>query len=158
MWKTVAKVDQVKCPFCGFLDTRVVDSRTTETGDAIRRRRECDECSQRFTTYERREDIPLTVIKKSGVRELFNRDKLLAGILRATVKRRIAREELERVVAEIESALRNQFRYEVTSKELGEVVLKHLKKLDKVAYVRFASVYREFQDLKEFTEELEKLQ
>lgn len=147
----------MKCAFCGFPDTKVVDSRATEIGDAIRRRRECEKCSQRFTTYERLEEIALTVIKKSGEREIFSRDKLLGGILRAAVKREIGRDQLEQVVADIEGTLRNEFRYEITSKELGEVVLKRLRGIDKVAYVRFASVYREFQDLKEFTQELERL-
>lgn len=147
----------MKCPFCGYRETKVVDSRATEAQDAVRRRRECLKCIQRFTTFERVEEIPLTVIKKSGEHELFDRAKLLAGILRATVKRHMPAAELEKVVSDIETELRNQFKYEVSSKELGEMVLKKLKRMDKVAYIRFASVYREFKDLDEFTSELSKL-
>ena len=130
----------------------------TESGDAIRRRRECLNCSQRFTTFERLEETPITIIKKGGEREPFDRQKLLGGLLRATVKRHTSREQLEDLVSDIEADLRNQFRYEVTAKKLGEMVLDRLRVVDKVAYVRFASVYREFQDIDEFTSELEKLQ
>ena len=130
----------------------------TESGDAIRRRRECLSCSQRFTTFERLEETPITIIKKGGEREPFDRQKLLGGLLRATVKRHTSREQLEDLVSDIEADLRNQFRYEVTAKKLGDMILDRLRVLDKVAYVRFASVYREFQDIDEFTSELEKLQ
>ncbi len=148
----------MRCPYCGSTDSKVTDSRTTESGDAIRRRRECLSCSQRFTTFERLEETPITIIKKGGEREPFDRQKLLGGLLRATVKRHISREQLEDLVSDIEADLRNQFRYEVTAKKLGDMVLDRLRVLDKVAYVRFASVYREFQDIDEFTSELEKLQ
>jgi transcriptional repressor NrdR len=148
----------VNCPFCGHRETKVVDSRTTEAGDAIRRRRECLACSKRFTTYERVEEMPLTVIKKDGTREPFDRNKILQGLSRATVKREVPLEVLENLVNEVESELRNEFKYEVPSNEIGEMVLKKLLPIDKVAYIRFASVYREFKDLEEFTKELEKLQ
>jgi transcriptional repressor NrdR len=148
----------MKCPFCSYPETKVVDSRATEAGDAIRRRRECLKCNQRFTTYERLEEMPLTVIKKNGEREIFDRSKLLNGLLRATVKREIPRQQLEDLVADIETDLRNQFKYEVASKKIGEMVLKRLRKIDKVAYVRFASVYREFKDETDFAAELSRLQ
>lgn len=147
----------MKCPFCGNLETKVVDSRAAEGGGVIRRRRECLKCKQRFTTFEKMEEIPITVIKKNQDREPFDRGKILGGLIRATVKRPIPREELEKVVSDIETDLRNQFKYEVSSREIGEMVLKRLRKMDKVAYVRFASVYRDFKDIKEFTKELAKL-
>lgn len=115
-------------------------------------------CAQRFTTFERLEETPITIIKKGGEREPFDRQKLLGGLLRATVKRHTSREQLEALVSDLEADLRNQFRYEVTAKKLGDMILDRLRALDKVAYVRFASVYREFQDIDEFTAELEKLQ
>lgn len=148
----------MRCPYCGSIDSKVTDSRTTDSGDAIRRRRECLSCSERFTTFERLEETPITIIKKGGEREPLDRQKLMAGLLRASVKRHITREQLERLVSDIESDLRNQFKYEVTAKRLGDMVLDKLRDLDKVAYIRFASVYKEFQDVDEFTEELEKLQ
>lgn len=148
----------MKCPYCNSTESKVTDSRITEQADAIRRRRQCLKCNQRFTTFEKVEETPITVIKKGGERELFARQKLLDGLLRATVKRHISREQLEDIVSDIESDLRNQFKYEVTAKKLGEMVLERLEKLDKVAYIRFASVYREFQDIEEFTSELERLQ
>lgn len=148
----------MKCAFCGFAETKVLDSRLTEDGDVIRRRRECLECSHRFTTYERVEEIPLTVVKKTGEREPFDRNKLLNGLLRATVKRHVSRQKIEKLVDDIEMELRNNSKFELPSKEIGEMALNRLKDLDKVAYVRFASVYRDFQDLDEFTAELKKLQ
>lgn len=148
----------MKCPYCNSTESKVTDSRVTEQADAIRRRRQCLDCGQRFTTFERVEETPITVIKKGGERELFSRQKLLDGLLRATVKRHIYREQLEDLVSDIETDLRNQFKYEVTAKRLGEMVLERLEKLDKVAYIRFASVYREFQDIEEFTSELNRLQ
>ncbi|MCL6473303.1 MAG: transcriptional regulator NrdR [Firmicutes bacterium] len=146
----------MKCPYCGFNDSKVVDSRLNETGDVTRRRRECLGCTKRFTTFERVEEIPLTVIKKNGEREPFSRTKLLEGILRALVKRQVEREKAEEIVDGIEVGLRNEFRHEVQSKELGDRVLKALEQVDKVAYIRFASVYKEFKDLEEFTQELKK--
>lgn len=148
----------MKCPYCNSIESKVTDSRVTEQSDAIRRRRQCLNCGQRFTTFERVEETPITVIKKGGEREMFSRQKLLDGLLRATVKRHISREQLEDLVSDIETDLRNQFKYEVTAKRLGEMVLERLEKLDKVAYIRFASVYREFQDIDEFTSELNRLQ
>jgi len=147
----------VKCPYCGYFDSRVVDSRANEANNATRRRRECLECGKRFTTFERIEEIPLTVIKKNGEREPFSRTKLLDGILRALVKRQVGREKAEQLVDDIEGSIKNEFKQEVTSKELGDRVLKELKVIDKVAYIRFASVYRDFKDLDEFTQELKKL-
>lgn len=155
LWKLGGKT--VKCSFCGYEETKVIDSRAAANGEAIRRRRECLKCQKRYTTYERQEEIPLTVIKKNGEREPFDRSKLIAGIQRATVKRMIPASQVEEIISDIESDLRNKFQYEVSSKELGEMVLKRLKELDKVAYVRFASVYREFKDVDEFLEELSKL-
>jgi len=148
----------VKCSFCGYDETKVIDSRLTEEGDAVRRRRECPSCNKRFTTYERSYEIPITIIKKNKETQPFDRQKLLNGLIRACVKREIPVQRLERIVENIENELRNQYKYEVTSKQLGEMALKRLKELDKVAYVRFASVYKEFDDIKKFTEELAELE
>ncbi len=147
----------MKCPYCGSLDSKVNDSRSSDAGDVIRRRRECLDCQKRFTTFERVEETPITVIKKDDGREPFNRQKLLDGLRRATVKRHVSNDQIESIVTDLEAELRNQFKYEVTSKKLGDMVLVRLRKLDKVAYVRFASVHREFQDVDEFTSELNKL-
>lgn len=147
----------MRCPFCGHDETKVVDSRTSESQDAIRRRRECLACSDRFTTYERREEMPLMVVKKDGSPEPFDRAKLLRGLLVATAKRDVAIERLEALIDDIQSELHNSFRYEVGSQQLGDMVLERLLAVDKVAYVRFASVYKEFQDLDEFTSELKGL-
>lgn len=147
----------MKCPFCGHVETKVVDSRVSESQDAIRRRRECLSCEQRFTTYERVEEMPLMVIKKDGRREPFDRGKLLRGLVVATVKRDVTSQELEALIDDIESDLHNTFRYEIPANKLGDLVLTRLKALDKVAYVRFASVYKEFQDLDQFTRELKEL-
>jgi transcriptional repressor NrdR len=147
----------MKCPFCGHGETKVVDSRVSESQDAIRRRRECLQCEQRFTTYERVEEMPLMVIKKDGRREPFDRGKLLRGLIAATVKRDVSPDQLQTLIDEVEAELHNTFRYEIASKQLGDLVLDRLKRLDKVAYVRFASVYKEFQDLDGFTKELKGL-
>ncbi len=147
----------MRCPFCGHDETKVVDSRTSEAQDAIRRRRECLSCAERFTTYERREEMPLLVLKKDGTTEPFDRAKLLRGLLVATAKRDVPMERLESLIDDIESELYNTFRYEVDSRHLGDMILARLLALDKVAYVRFASVYKEFQDLDEFTRELKGL-
>jgi len=147
----------MKCPFCGHDETKVIDSRVSESQDAIRRRRECLECEQRFTTYERVEDMPLMVTKKDGHREPFDRGKLMRGLVVATVKRNVSPEQLSGLIDDVEAELHNAFRYEISSKQLGDVVLEHLRTLDKVAYVRFASVYKDFQDLDEFTRELKGL-
>jgi transcriptional repressor NrdR len=147
----------MRCPFCGHDETKVVDSRTSESQDAIRRRRECLQCAERFTTYERREEMPLMVVKKSGVVEPFDRGKLLRGLMVATAKRNVPVERLEGLINDIESELHNTFRYEVDSSQVGDMILRRLRDLDRVAYVRFASVYKEFQDLDEFTSELKNL-
>lgn len=147
----------MRCPFCGHDETKVVDSRVSESQDAIRRRRECLNCAQRFTTYERREEMPLMVIKKDGRHEPFDRMKLLQGLAVASAKRDVSAVQLEALMDDIETELHNDFRYEISTKQLGDMVLKRLKDLDKVAYVRFASVYKEFSDLDEFTRELKNL-
>ena len=147
----------MRCPFCGHDETKVVDSRTSESQDAIRRRRECLSCAERFTTYERREETPLMVLKKDGGAEPFDRSKLLRGLMVATAKRGVGIEQLEALIADIEADLHNSFRFEVDSSQVGDMVLVRLRDLDKVAYVRFASVYKEFQDLDEFTSELKAL-
>lgn len=147
----------MRCPFCAHDETKVVDSRTSDSQDAIRRRRECLSCGERFTTYERREEMPLTVVKKGGGVEAFDRGKLLRGLLVATAKRNVATEDLESLIDGIEAELHNKLCYEVDSMVLGDMVLLRLRDLDRVAYVRFASVYKEFQDLDEFTSELKHL-
>lgn len=134
-----------------------MDSRVSESQEAIRRRRECLKCGQRFTTYERREEMPLMVIKKDGRREPFDRGKLLRGLVVATAKRDVSAQQLEGLVDSVESELHNTFRYEISARQLGDMVLARVKELDKVAYVRFASVYKSFQDLDEFTAELKDL-
>lgn len=147
----------MRCPFCGHAETKVVDSRTSESQDAIRRRRECLQCTERFTTYERREEMPLMVIKKDGSLEQFDRGKLLRGLMVATTKRSVSVERIEALIDDVESELRNDFHCEVDSRHVGDMILRRLKDIDKVAYVRFASVYKEFQDLDEFTSELKDL-
>jgi transcriptional repressor NrdR len=144
----------MKCPFCGHDETKVIDSRVSESQEAIRRRRECLVCEQRFTTYERVEEMPLMVLKKDGRREPFDRGKLMRGLVVATVKRNVTPQQLERLIDDVESELHNSFRYEIPAKSLGDLVLARLKDLDRVAYVRFASVYKDFQDLDEFMREL----
>jgi transcriptional repressor NrdR len=147
----------MKCPFCGHSETKVVDSRDSESQDAIRRRRECLECAKRFTTYERREEMPLMVVKKDGSTEPFDRGKLLRGLIVATAKRPVTRAGLEELIDDIESELHNAMQYEIPAKRLGDIVLMRLLDLDKVAYIRFASVYKEFNDLDSFTSELTRL-
>lgn len=147
----------MRCPFCGHDETKVVDSRVSESQDAIRRRRECLKCQQRFTTYERREEMPLMVVKRDGAPEPFERGKLLRGLVVATAKRNVTTEQLEALIDGIETELHNTFRYEIPAKALGDMVLKRLMELDKVAYIRFASVYKSFQDLDEFYSELRDL-
>ncbi len=144
----------MRCPFCAHAETKVVDSRVSESQDAIRRRRECLKCQQRFTTYERREEMPLMVVKRDGSTEPFDRGKLLRGLVVATAKRNVPTERLEALIDDIEGELHNTLRYEITARELGDMVLKFLKNLDRVAYIRFASVYKSFQDLDEFYQEL----
>lgn len=145
----------MKCPYCGHLESKVVDSRPADEGASIRRRRECLSCRKRFTTYETMESLPLMVIKKDGSRQSFERGKVMAGLIRACEKRPVSYQTLEGLVAEIEQALQNQIDREVSSSQIGELVLERLKKLDEVAYVRFASVYREFKDIHSFMTELD---
>ena len=147
----------MKCPYCGFSETKVLDSRESEDSDVTRRRRECEKCSKRFTTYERVEMIDLRVIKKNGNIEGFDRDKVLKGALKACEKRPIKIEKIEKLVDDIESELRKKETTEIPSKVIGELVMEKLKELDKVAYIRFASVYREFKDIKSFEKELVKI-
>ncbi len=147
----------MKCPYCGDPESKVVDSRPSDENDAIRRRRECLKCSKRFTTFEKIDEVPITVIKKNNEREPFKTQKILDGLLRATIKREVPRDSLEHVVSDIENEIRNQFKHEVTSDEIGDMVLRRLKKIDKVAYVRFASVYKDFKDEGEFVQEIDKV-
>ena len=147
----------MKCPFCGFPESKVVDSRPAEEGATIRRRRECLSCQKRFTTYEIMERLPLLVVKKDGSRQSFDKQKLLNGMLRACEKRPVPLAELQAVTDEIELELQNSLEREIKTSEVGELVMKRLKTLDEVAYVRFASVYRQFRDLNTFMEELNKL-
>ena len=147
----------MKCPYCNYEETQVIDTRETENLEATRRRRECLKCNKRFTTYERVEEADIIVVKKDGKRERFERQKLLNGILKACEKRSIPLEKVEKLVDEVESDLRKRDSVEVDSKVIGEIAMKKLKTLDKVAYIRFASVYREFEDIERFEEEVEKL-
>ena len=147
----------MRCPFCGHDDSKVIDSRPTDEGVAIRRRRECIKCAQRFTTYEKVESLPIIVIKKDKNRELFSREKLLAGLTRACEKRPVETSTLDRLVDKIESDLQNTLKREISTKEIGEKVMEGLKEIDEVAYVRFASVYRQFKDVNTFIAEVNKL-
>ncbi len=147
----------MKCPFCGHQEDKVVDSRASSDELSIRRRRECLACGKRFTTYEHVEEQPLMVVKKDGRRERFDRHKLLAGLVKACEKRPVSMDDLERLVDELERELSQQFEREVPSREVGERVMKKLHALDPVAYVRFASVYREFKDVEQFMRELKDL-
>lgn len=147
----------MECPYCHHVDTRVLDSRLTSTSDAIRRRRACTKCKKRFTTYERIELLPLSVVKKDGMREPFDRQKIMKGIMIACQKRPVKPDRIKQVIDEIELALRNQDRTEIESRKIGEMVIDKLKQIDEVAYVRFASVYRRFTDASQFAEEVAKL-
>ena len=147
----------MKCPYCTNLDTKVVDSRLTDANDSVRRRRECERCGKRFTTYERIETKPIAVIKKDDTREPFDRNKILSGLIRACIKRNISVETLNELVDDIENEITDMPGSEINSRELGNLVLKRLKGLDKVAYVRFASVYKQFDNIRQFTNELTRL-
>jgi len=147
----------MKCPFCAHLEDKVVDSRESKEGDSIRRRRECLKCERRFTSYERIDEIPYMVIKKDGRRERFDRQKVLAGVMRACEKRPVSMGKMEQIVNQVETFVIDSPERERTSTEVGGVIMEQLKQLDKVAYIRFASVYRDFKDVNEFREELEKL-
>ena len=147
----------MKCPFCGYEESKVIDSRPTDEGEKIRRRRECIACTKRFTTYEIIETVPIVVVKKDKSRQAFDRVKLFNGMLRACEKRPVSIDQIEKVVTDIETELQNSLDREVTSVHIGELVMEKLKGLDEVAYVRFASVYRQFKDINTFMDELTKL-
>ncbi len=147
----------MKCPFCSYEESKVIDSRPTDEGEKIRRRRECISCGKRFTTYEIIESVPIIVVKKDKSRQAFDRVKLFNGMLRACEKRPVSIEQMEKIVTEIEAELQNSLDREVTSVHIGELVMDRLKTLDEVAYVRFASVYRQFKDINTFMDELAKL-
>jgi transcriptional repressor NrdR len=145
----------MKCPFCGSLDSKVVDKR--DSLSATRRRRECLSCSKRFTTYERLESLPITVVKKDNTRAQFDRAKIISGLMKACEKRPVTREQIETLAEEVETDLKAEDETEIKSKRVGELVLRRLRKLDKVAFIRFASVYKDFKDVEEFSKELNKL-
>lgn len=147
----------MKCPYCGYEESKVIDSRPADDGERIRRRRECLGCGKRFTTHEVIETVPIIVVKRDRSREVFDRNKLLSGILRACEKRKISIEQIEKMVDDIEMKLQNSLDREVTSQFIGELAMEELKKVDEVSYVRFASVYRQFKDINTFLEELNKL-
>ncbi len=147
----------MKCPFCSYEESKVIDSRPTDEGERIRRRRECLKCGKRFTTYEMIESLPIIVIKKDSSREPFNREKLLNGMIRACEKRQVSLETLENAIDDIEQTIQNSMDREVSSDKIGELVMEKLKGIDEVAYVRFASVYRQFKDINTFMDELNKL-
>ncbi|EDS73481.1 transcriptional regulator NrdR [Anaerofustis stercorihominis] len=144
----------MKCPHCGYIESKVIDSRPTDDNTAIRRRRECLSCAQRFTTYEKVETIPLIVVKKNGTRESFDRNKLMNGIIKSCEKRPVSIEQIEHMVNDIESEIQKIAKKEVSSTVIGEEIMKRLKDVDEVAYVRFASVYRQFKDVNSFMDEL----
>ena len=147
----------MKCPACAYTDSKVIESRQSADGSTIRRRRECQECGKRFTTYEIIETVPLVVVKKDKSREPFDRNKILGSIIRACDKRQVTRQQMENAVSEIESYLQNTLQSEISSALIGQLVMEKLKALDEVAYIRFASVYRQFKDINDFMAELQKL-
>ncbi|HEY5466072.1 MAG TPA: transcriptional regulator NrdR [Clostridia bacterium] len=147
----------MRCPFCGHDEDRVIDSRPSEEGTAIRRRRECISCGNRFTTYEKVETLPLLVVKKDGTRQVFDRAKLFSGIMKACEKRPVSTSQIEKLVDSIESSAQNSLKRELSSGEIGEMVMNGLKHIDEVAYVRFASVYRQFRDVNSFMKELNEI-
>ena len=147
----------MRCPFCANPESKVIDSRPADEGASIRRRRECLACHKRFTTYEMMESLPLMVVKKDGSRQSFDRNKVLSGLIRACEKRPVSFDTLENIVNEVEQSLQNELKQEISSAEIGELVMDKLKKVDQVAFVRFASVYRQFKDIDTFMAELNKL-
>ena len=147
----------MKCPYCGYSESKVIDSRPADEGASIRRRRECLSCGKRFTTYETVESLPMVVVKKDGSRQSFDRNKVMGGLIRACEKRPVSVGTLEGIVNEIEQKLQNEMEREVSSAQIGELVMERLKKVDEVAYVRFASVYQQFADVESFFNELKKL-
>jgi len=147
----------VRCPFCSYEESKVIDSRPAENGTIVRRRRECIECKRRFTTYEKLESVPLVVIKKSGDRQTYDRNKILSGILKACEKRPISADTIEGLLDIIEYKILTTYDKEIQSKDIGEIVIEELKKIDEIAYVRFASVYRQFKDINTFMDELKSM-
>lgn len=147
----------MNCPKCGYYESKVVDSRNVDEYNSIRRRRECLKCRNRFTTYEKIEYTPIIVIKKNGIREQFDRDKVIKGMIRACQKRPVTLEQIEKIAEEIEFELNNSLEKEIESSKIGDILIEKLKQIDKISYVRFASVYREFKDINEFKKELNKL-
>ncbi|MBE6063213.1 MAG: transcriptional repressor NrdR [Clostridium butyricum] len=147
----------MKCPFCGFEESKVVDSRSTEDNSTIRRRRECLKCNKRYTTYEKIEDFPILVIKKDMTRENFNKEKIINGLIIACQKRPVSRKQIEDIAYEIEKKISNSMLTEIPSKDIGEMVMEKLKEVDEISYVRFASVYRQFKDINTFLEEIKNL-
>ncbi|MBR3920202.1 MAG: transcriptional repressor NrdR [Clostridia bacterium] len=147
----------MKCPYCGHMEDKVIDSRPTEEGSAIRRRRECIKCNSRFTTYEKIEDTPLMVVKKDGTRQVYDRNKVVNCVMKACGKRPVSLQQAENLAMDVEQQLMNTVKREVNSSEIGEMIMKHLKELDEVAYVRFASVYKQFKDVDTFMAELSKI-
>lgn len=147
----------MKCPFCGFSESKVLDSRSTEDGASIRRRRECLDCNRRYTTYEKVEDIPILVIKKDQTRENFEKTKIINGLVRATQKRPVSRNQIEEIANDVERNISNKMMSEISSDEIGTMVMERLKEIDEVSYVRFASVYRQFKDINTFFEEIQSL-
>mgnify|MGYP003817953399 FL=1 len=147
----------MKCPYCGYLESKVVDSRSTEDDISIRRRRECLGCSRRYTTYEKVEDIPILIIKKNMNREYFDRSKMINGLIKACQKRPVSRNQIENIADEVEKKINNEMLTEVKSEYIGEIIMEHLKRVDEVSYVRFASVYRQFKDVSTFLEEIKNL-
>lgn len=149
--------NEMKCPFCGFQESKVVDSRSTDDNSTIRRRRECLKCNKRYTTYEKIEDFPILVIKKDSTRENFNKEKIINGLIIACQKRPISRKQMEDLAYDIEKTISNSMLTEIPSKDIGEMVMSRLKELDEISYVRFASVYRQFKDINTFLEEIKNL-
>ena len=147
----------MRCPYCSYEESKVVDSRATDDYTAIRRRRECLRCSKRYTTYEKVEDIPILVIKKDSIRETFNKDKIMSGIVKACQKRPVSRSQMQNIVDDIEKNISNKMIVEIKSEDIGEKVMERLKNVDEVSYVRFASVYRQFKDINTFMEEIKNL-
>ena len=147
----------MKCPYCGHMEDKVIDSRPTEEGGAIRRRRECIKCGARFTTYEKIENMPLMVVKKDGTRQIYDRNKVITCVMKACGKRPVSLDQAESLAVDVEQQLMNSMKREVPSSEIGELIMKRLKTLDEVAYVRYASVYRQFKDIDTFMDELSKI-
>ena len=148
---------KLKCPYCAYGESKVVDSRSTEDGSSIRRRRECLKCNRRYTTYEKIETTPILVIKKNMSREYFDRNKIVNGLMKACQKRPVSRKQIEQIADEVERHISNEMLTEVNTDEIGQIIMKNLKKIDEVSYVRFASVYRQFKDINTFMEEIKSL-